>query len=228
MMHQNNQLSQKNLQRAPTGGNQAQVAAGQQPQYFATSWGLAAKGQLGYPYHQIKSINANQIGQLERDQNYLDISCGENHTLFLTDSLDIASCGSNTYGQLGIGQIQEKPANASIFKVLQPVGVSAQTQVQFDQVACGSEHSMALTTDGDLYSWGLNFKGQLGVGDFENRAQPLLIDSFVTGGNAINLPGSSTNNSSQQTKKYLVQMLKRSKSKETSAGGVAGVIGSQT
>ena len=82
---------------------------------------------------------------------------------------------------------------------------------------------MALSTEGDLYSWGLNFKGQLGVGDFENRAQPVLIDSFATGGNA--LAGSSTNNSSQQTKKYLVQMLKRSKSKETSAGGV---IGSQT
>ena len=29
---------------------------------------------------------------------------------------------------------------------------------------------MALSTDGELYSWGLNFKGQLGVGDFENRA----------------------------------------------------------
>ena len=42
---------------------------------------------------------------------------------------------------------------------------------------------MALSTDGELYSWGLNFKGQLGVGDFENRPQPLLIDSFTSGGN---------------------------------------------
>jgi alpha-tubulin suppressor-like RCC1 family protein len=43
---------------------------------------------------------------------------------------------------------------------------------------------MALTTDGELYSWGLNFKGQLGVSDFENRAQPVLIDSFY--GSQIN------------------------------------------
>ena len=57
---------------------------------------------------------------------------------------------------------------------------------------------MALSSDGDLYSWGLNFKGQLGVGDFENRPQPLLIDSFTTGGNtAMNsLAGSQANNSS--------------------------------
>lgn len=89
---------------------------------------------------------------------------------------------------------------------------------------------MALSTDGELYSWGLNFKGQLGVGDFENRAQPLLIDSFTTGGNVAmmnSLAGSQANNSSQQTKKYLVQMLKRSKSKETQGGAIIG-MGSQT
>lgn len=93
-----------------------------------------------------------------------------------------------------------------MFKVLQPVlvGGGAAQPLQFDQVACGSEHSMALTTDGELYSWGLNFKGQLGVGDFENRPQPLLVDSFTTGGNITNAVGSSANNSSQQTKKYLV------------------------
>ena len=80
-------------------------------------------------------------------------------------------------------------------------------QLQFDQIACGSEHSMALSSDGELYSWGLNFKGQLGVGDFENRPQPLLVDSFTTGGNVAmmnSLAGSQANNSSQQTKKYLV------------------------
>lgn len=36
------------------------------------------------------------------------------------------------------------------------------SQVQdktFEQVACGSEHCFALSTDGDLFSWGLNFKG---------------------------------------------------------------------
>ena len=82
-----------------------------------------------------------------------------------------------------------------------------------------------MTTDGELYSWGLNFKGQLGVGDFENRAQPVLVDSF-TGAQSPNLLGQSQQSASQ-TKKYLVQMLKRSKSKE--AGGSAQIVGgSQT
>ena len=48
----------------------------------------------------------------------------------------------------------------------------------FEQVSCGSEHSFAISTDGDLYSWGLNFKGQLGLGDFENRYEPQLVESL--------------------------------------------------
>ena len=58
---------------------------------------------------------------------------------------------------------------------------------------------MALSKEGELFSWGLNFKGQLGVGDFENRPQPVLVDSFTTGGNAAtmsSIAGSQANNSS--------------------------------
>ena len=94
MMQQHNQMSQKNLHRAPAGSHHQQ----QPQQYYATSWGLASKGQLGYVYHSIKSMNAGQISPLERNENFSDISCGENHTLFLTDGHELVSCGSNTYG----------------------------------------------------------------------------------------------------------------------------------
>ena len=133
---------------------------------------MAAKGQLGYAYHSIKSVNAGQVSLLDRNENFFDMACGENHTLFLTDSFQLAACGSNTYGQLGIGQGPEKPAtNQTIFKVSEPASsVQGAAVPQFEQIACGSEHAMAVSSDGDLYSWGLNFKGQLGVGDFENRS----------------------------------------------------------
>lgn len=32
------------------------------------------------------------------------------------------------------------------------------------QIACGIEHSIALTNDGELYAWGSNREGQLGLG----------------------------------------------------------------
>jgi len=33
------------------------------------------------------------------------------------------------------------------------------------KVVCGFEHSLALTTEGKIYSWGKNNKGQLGHGE---------------------------------------------------------------
>jgi hypothetical protein len=37
--------------------------------------------------------------------------------------------------------------------------------VKFKQVAGGFGHTVALTEDGDIYTWGFNIKGQLGVGE---------------------------------------------------------------
>jgi alpha-tubulin suppressor-like RCC1 family protein len=45
--------------------------------------------------------------------------------------------------------------------------------------ACGSCHAFALTTEGSLYSWGLNLKGQLGLGTYENAFEPTLINSLI-------------------------------------------------
>lgn len=35
----------------------------------------------------------------------------------------------------------------------------SQSTHEFAQVSCGAEHSYALSTTGELFSWGLNFKG---------------------------------------------------------------------
>jgi alpha-tubulin suppressor-like RCC1 family protein len=83
----------------------------------------------------------------------------------------------------------------------------------FQQISCGSEHSFALSKDGELYSWGLNFKGQLGLGDFENRPEPTLVESLI----------SLDSQSALQSKKNLLNIIKRSKSKEggSTSGGIS-------
>lgn len=39
------------------------------------------------------------------------------------------------------------------------------------QVACGEMHTLAVTDDGLVFSWGNNTKGQLGIGNPDNTVQ---------------------------------------------------------
>lgn len=44
------------------------------------------------------------------------------------------------------------------------------------QVVCGYAHTLALTDEGFVYSWGANSYGQLGTGNKSNQAVPTLIN----------------------------------------------------
>lgn len=45
-------------------------------------------------------------------------------------------------------------------------------------IACGSNHSAAITSSGELYTWGLGEYGRLGHGDSESQLLPKQV-SFV-------------------------------------------------
>ena len=45
---------------------------------------------------------------------------------------------------------------------------------------CGQNSSYALTADGDLYSWGDNSQGQLGLGDCTPRKLPCKVESLTS------------------------------------------------
>lgn len=82
------------------------------------------------------------------------IANGGNHSLLLTENGDIHGTGLNTNGQLGFVNDQE----------LQKGFVKLQSPVQFSQVACGWEFSVAVDTTGQIYTCGLGTKGELGLG----------------------------------------------------------------
>jgi alpha-tubulin suppressor-like RCC1 family protein len=170
------------------------------------------------------TINAVQIPCPLKGRNLLKTACGESHDLFLSDNLKIMSCGSNIYGQLGngtnieanfVGQmpqtqsIQGQQQTLSQLQVVdgfidnedvKEVVMSSQNQ-EFVHIACGAEHSFALSTTGELYSWGLGFKGQLGHGDFENKLRPTLVKnmspSFLESGMEPNNQNSSKRSKSR-------------------------------
>lgn len=73
----------------------------------------------------------------------------------------IFACGSDQEGQLGRG-ISAIGDSASI-----PVLVydSGPTGSKIVQIVAGSHHSLALTSDGNVFAWGSNLEGQLGLPD---------------------------------------------------------------
>lgn len=46
-------------------------------------------------------------------------------------------------------------------------------------VACGGAHSAAITSNGQLYTWGKGRYGRLGHGDSEDQLKPKLVEELV-------------------------------------------------
>lgn len=45
-------------------------------------------------------------------------------------------------------------------------------------IACGSSHSAAITSSGELYTWGLGEYGRLGHGDNTTQLKPKMVKSM--------------------------------------------------
>jgi alpha-tubulin suppressor-like RCC1 family protein len=63
-------------------------------------------------------------------------------------------------------------------KYLEPAPVAAMAGVHVVSVAAGFGHSLALSLDGRVYSWGDNTWGQLGLGDELVRRSPVPIEGL--------------------------------------------------
>jgi alpha-tubulin suppressor-like RCC1 family protein len=79
------------------------------------------------------------------------LTCGVDHVV--TADGTVYHCGENDKGQAGSGSSSTNHHGP----VPVPLGRSG-----FKQVACGESHSVALHTDGSVYSWGYNDHGQAG------------------------------------------------------------------
>lgn len=83
------------------------------------------------------------------------------------------TCGLNKSGQCGNGTFEER--------VLVATPVRALSGIAIDMIAAanGCEHMLAVTSDGAVYSWGYNDRGQLGLGSTISKSHtPRLIESL--------------------------------------------------
>ncbi len=86
------------------------------------------------------------------------LSAGGRHTCAVKKDGSVWCWGDNTMGQLGDGTLEVRTA---------PVKVAALAGIDVVEVSGGIDHTCAFTAGGDVYCWGDNTMGQLGVVDAE-------------------------------------------------------------
>jgi len=101
------------------------------------------------------------------------IAAGGKHTLCTSDGGSVFAWGENYFGQLVVGDKQDRGVPTLVTGLLKTNSVV--------QVTAGFQHSACLTADGLVYVCGSGFFGQLGVGDTENRVMPTLVRGELEG-----------------------------------------------
>jgi len=98
------------------------------------------------------------------------VACGREHTVAVGDSGDVFSWGWGEAGRLGIGEVGKtlSPVRIDTYLGLKrqsgPINRSGGPKVQSIGVACGREHTLILTTSGQVYACGPGYGGRLGLG----------------------------------------------------------------
>ena len=143
------------------------------------SWGNGGNGRLGLGDLSDRT-EASLVTELSGEV-ITAVQCGASHSLALTDKGKVFSWGKNTQGQCG---------HASNEDVLRPQVIKKLFDLHHVvvQLAAGWEHSLALTLEGKLFSWGSGYKDSrrgvippvLGLGHNECRTSPECITSIET------------------------------------------------
>jgi alpha-tubulin suppressor-like RCC1 family protein len=103
--------------------------------------------------------------QIQGLSSIKQISCGGSHFLALDENQVVWGFGSNYCSQLGMGKCLDQLR-------AQPCQISC---VQIQYVSCGYEFSVVLDCSGNVWTFGSNQYGELGLGDFVGRNSPCQI-----------------------------------------------------
>jgi alpha-tubulin suppressor-like RCC1 family protein len=128
------------------------------------TWGLASSGELGHGgWTPIEVSVPRMVSNLGRTR-IVSVCAGDNHTLAISESGQLWSCGRGRHGQLGHGHFHDEGMMTLISSIHRERIVS---------VSAGKAHSIALAADGKLFTWGDASHGQLG----HNQLAPLVGDN---------------------------------------------------
>jgi alpha-tubulin suppressor-like RCC1 family protein len=142
------------------------------------TFGLNDRGQLG---HSAGQVEARVPQEVAIPEPAVAVAAGHYFTLCVTESGRVWAWGDNTHGQLGVGG--DAGAGSS-----QPRLVAALRGVSIAGVAAGAEHALAVSSSGEVFTWGCGAAGRLGHGApaalrlaaLRDEAKPRVVRALET------------------------------------------------
>ncbi|KAG2937663.1 hypothetical protein PC115_g4078 [Phytophthora cactorum] len=134
------------------------------------SWGYNDRGQLGLGSTISKSHTPRMIDSLREKYHITTAAVSYHHSAVVSSNGELLVFGMNDCGQLGLDHTQHQHT---------PQVVDALSSQIVTKVACGLYHTVAVTSGGEVYSFGKNDYGQLGLGHARNMKVPTLVKTSL-------------------------------------------------
>jgi len=121
------------------------------------------------PLHGDPAVVAPKLISALFDVPITAVACGAEFTVVAAKNGDCYSWGKAVQGELGHGNFEE------VVDEPRKVQLLASRFVSITGVAVGGNHTIVVDSVGDVWAWGLGDSGQLGLGDLENRCEPVQV-----------------------------------------------------
>ncbi|EOD37196.1 hypothetical protein EMIHUDRAFT_362284, partial [Emiliania huxleyi CCMP1516] len=130
----------------------------------------ALPGLLGHGEGVTRLNTPTRLPSTLGGERAVSVSAAVYHSLALTADGAVWSWGEGNFGRLGHGDQQDQ---------LQPKKIEAFAGQRVVAVSAGAYHSLALTADAAVWSWGFGVFGKLGHGDEETQLLPKKVEAFA-------------------------------------------------
>ncbi|XP_068168690.1 probable E3 ubiquitin-protein ligase HERC3 isoform X3 [Antennarius striatus] len=149
----------------------SQVACGSQ--HFVTltrdgqvyTWGQGSRGQLGLGEEHQDTHSPQHLLSLSA-MPLVQISAGGEQSFALSVSGGVFGWGRNDCGQLGLGDRTDRHT---------PTSIHCLNKKKTVDVSCGNDHTVILTKNGAVFTFGSGKYGQLGHNSFRDEVRPRLV-----------------------------------------------------
>ena len=168
---------------APVGPHLVQIASGLDHTIAIRNdgtlwaWGDNDAGQLGFGDRVPRDIPTMVPDAGISGTAWTAVAAGDHFSIALRDDGSLWAWGNNGNGRLGIGNTVQQLTPTAVLTT----GVSGTV---WTDIVAGNNFALGLRNGGNLYAWGNNGQGRLGVGDTAQRTAPTAVLTTGVSGTA--------------------------------------------